>query len=264
MSNLRDLLGDLDGAQPELDPMRAARRAMRPQLPKRFYAGAAVAEDADGFAVTLDGRRPKTPRGHALTVPSRALAEALAAEWAAQAEAIDPATMPLTRLVNVTLDEVVGEGRTPATVEEIVKYAGSDLVCYRAGEPDGLVARQAAAWDPVLDFARERLGARFMLAEGVTFIGQSEAATAAVRRAVEAVPPFALGALYTLTALAGSALIALAVAHQALAPDAGWDAAHVDEDWQMAFWGRDEQAMARRAFRRAEWDAAVRVIAEVR
>jgi chaperone required for assembly of F1-ATPase len=116
----------------------------------------------------------------------------------------------------------------------------------------------------VLAFAHERLGARFMLAEGVMFVTQTGPAIESVRRAVEAVPPFALGALYTLTALAGSALIALAVAQDALDPEAAWDAVHVDEDWQMAFWGRDEQAMARRAFRRKEWDAAVLVIRDVR
>ncbi|KAA5603576.1 ATP12 family chaperone protein [Blastochloris sulfoviridis] len=264
MSNIRDLLADLEGPAPELDPMRAAQRAMRPQLPKRFYAAVTVEEGADGWAVQLDGRTPKTPRGQPLAVPTRTLAEALAAEWSAQGQVIDPATMPLTRLVNVTLDEVVGEGKLQAVIDEIVKYAGSDLVCYRAAEPAGLVARQAEVWDPVLAFAHERLGARFMLSEGVTFVGQTETAIDAVRRAVEAVPPFALGALYTLTALAGSALIALAVAQDALTPEAGWDAVHVDEDWQMAFWGRDEQAMARRAFRKKEWDAAVLVIRDVR
>ncbi|ALK09191.1 ATP12 family chaperone protein [Blastochloris viridis] len=261
--SIRDLLADLETPGPEHDPMRAAQRAMRPQLPKRFYADVAVAEDEGGWTVTLDGRRPKTPRGRALTVPTRTLAEALAAEWVAQAEVIDPATMPLTRLINVTIDEVTGNGRVQATIDEIVKYAGSDLVCYRAGEPAGLVTRQAEAWDPVLAFARERLGARFMLAEGVTFVDQTAAAIDAVRRAVEATPPFALGGLYTLTALAGSVLIPLAVAGEGLTSEAGWDAAHVDEDWQMAFWGGDDEAAARRAFRKAEWDAAVRVIRDV-
>lgn len=260
MTNIRDLLADLDGSQPEPDPMRAAQRAMRPQLPRRFYAAVTVAEGEGGFALHLDGRTPRTPRGHPLAVPARPLAEALAAEWASQGEVIDPATMPLTRLVNVTIDEVASEGQQHATIDEIVRYAGSDLVCYRAADPAGLVARQAAAWDPVLAFARDELGARLVLAEGVTFAAQPEPALAAVRRAVAATPPFALAALYTLTALAGSALIALAVARGALPPDAGWAAAHVDEDWQAQFWGEDDHAMARRAARKAEWDAAVLVL----
>lgn len=237
------------------DPREAAREALTPELPKRFYAQASAAPHEQGFALHLDGRPARTPGKRPLLAPSRAAGEALAAEWQAQGERIDPKTMPLTRLLNVALD-AVGAAMEPVA-EEVVKYAGSDLVCYRAGEPDKLVAAQAAAWDPVLAFARERLGARFLLAEGVMFVEQPRAALEAVaQRVSRETSPFALAALNVMTTLTGSALIALAVADAALSPEEAWEAAHVDELHQERVWGADAIATERRAARRREFDAA--------
>jgi chaperone required for assembly of F1-ATPase len=254
MRTLLEELADGDG------PVQRAQRAMRPLLPKRFYREAGVAARDGAFAVLLDGKPVKTPARRTLTLPVRALADAIAAEWTAQGETIDPATMPLTRLANVALDRVAGEAE--AVRAEIANYAGTDLVCYRASEPAGLVAAQGAAWDPVLFWARDQLGARFVCGEGVRHVAQRPEALAAVRAEIgRAEAPFALAALAAATALTGSVLLALALAHGRLAPDAAWAAAHVDEDWNIARWGEDAEAAARRAARRAEFEAAAKLLA---
>jgi len=252
---MRDILEDIAGSDP-LDPTESARRNMRPQLRKRFYQRAHVG-DAAPFAILLDDRPVRTPAGHALALPSRALGEAVAAEWDAQQERIDPAAMPLTRLVNSVID---GVATAPAPVaEEIAKYLGSDLVCYRADTPAGLVARQAQHWDPILDWARDTLGARFVLAEGVMFAAQPDHAIVAASAAIPS-DPWRLGAVNVITTLTGSALIALALSQGRLTVDDAWTAAHVDEDWNMSQWGRDELALDRRATRFAEMQAAGQVL----
>lgn len=253
---MRDLFEEIFANQP-LDPTEAARRGMRPHLRRRFYARAEVAEGEDGFAVLLDGRPVKTPARRTLAAPTRALAEALAAEWEAQRDVVDPAKMPLTRLANSIID---GVADTPAAVAaEAEKYLASDLVCYRAEGPDGLVARQAGAWDPVIAWAREALGARFVVGEGMVFVVQPEAALAAARAALPR-DPWRLGAFHVVTTLTGSALIALAVLNGRLGVEDAWRAAHIDEDWNMDFWGRDELALERRAARYAEMGAACLVL----
>ncbi len=244
---------------PPDDPMRSAQRLMRPELPKRFYKAAESIEKAEGFSVALDGRSVRTPAKAVLAVPSRALADALAAEWNAQGERVDPTTMPLTRLINVAIDGIAGE--RAAVSSEIVKYAASDLLCYRAEGPDGLVARQGEHWDPVLAWARDSLGLRFVLIEGVVFADQPEATLDRVRELVSPLDPLRLAGLHTVMTLTGSALLALAVFHGHLDADAAWAAAHVDEDWNMQLWGRDEEALARRATRLAEMQAASRLLA---
>jgi chaperone required for assembly of F1-ATPase len=234
----------------------------RAALPKRFFAEALVGEAAGAFVVLLDGRPVRTPGGRVVEAASRALAERLAAEWAAQGDVIDPATMPLTRLVAVALDAVAPN---PGPVRaEIVKYAGSDLLVYRAGEPAGLVARQAEHWDPVLVWAREAFGARFVLAEGVMFVAQPPEAVGAVAAEVESYEALGLAALHVMTTLTGSALLALAVARGQLAAETAWRAAHVDEDWNILFWGADEEAQARRSRRWIDMEAAATVATLVR
>jgi chaperone required for assembly of F1-ATPase len=143
--------------------------------------------------------------------------------------------------------------------EEIAEYLGTDLLCYRADAPAGLVDMQALAWDPVLAWAREQFGARFVLAQGVVHVPQPREAIAAVRAAIPG-EPWRLAAVSSITTLTGSALLAMALAHGALAADTAWAAAHVDEDWQMSQWGRDELALERRAYREAEFRAAVTVL----
>lgn len=243
----------------ERDPLRAVQRDMRRALPKRFYKEATVAPRDGAHAVLLDGRSVRTPASGMLALPTARAAELVAAEWRVQGEAIDPARMPVTRLVNSALDGVARE--LEAVVADIVKYAGSDLVCYRAGEPQSLVAAQGAAWDPALAFAREKLGARFILAEGVMFAAQPPEAIAAFATAVgrHGQGPNAalrIAALHSMTTLTGSALLALMIAEGALAPEEAWAAAHVDEDYQMQLWGADEEALQKRAQRFVDMKAA--------
>lgn len=230
----------------------------KPILPKRFYKAAGVVETDDGFALALDGRIAKTPARAPLAFPTRALAEAVAAEWEAQAEVVDPVAMPLTRLANSAIDGVAKE--RDAVAAEIVKYAGSDLVCYRAEGPERLVARQSALWDPVLAFARDDLGARFVLAEGVMFVEQHAGALVAVEHAVPREDPFVLAALNVITTLSGSALIALGLYRGRLTPDQAWAAADLDEAWSAELWGSDAEADVRRAARRQEMAAAAEMV----
>jgi len=243
---------------PPDDPIKATRRGMRTALPRRFYETAATAAVADGYAVRLDDKPVRTPARRVLAAPTLALAEAIAAEWQAQKDVIDPAKMPLTRLANAIID---GVADTPQPVaDEIAKYLVSDLTFYRTDSPQGLVEQQARHWDPILDWARQALGADFKLGEGVVYVAQPQAALAAARAAIPG-QPWRLGAVHSITTLTGSALIALAMAGGALSADAAWQAAHVDEDWNMTQWGRDEMAMARRNFRFAEFQAAATVLA---
>ncbi|QFU16785.1 ATP12 family chaperone protein [Microvirga thermotolerans] len=239
----------------EPDPIRAAQAGMKPTLPKRFYREAAV-EERDGLhALTLDGRGARTPGRHPLAVASRPLAEAIAAEWAAQGAEIDPSTMPITRIVNSALDGVAP--RMAEVAEDLVRYAGSDLLYYRMSEPERLARSQTAAWDPILAWARERHGARFALAEGVMHVTQPEEAIAAIRRVVDEVgSPLALAALHVMTTLTGSVLIALAHAEGVLDAEEAWAAAHVDELYQESVWGEDYEASERRKRRQAEFAAA--------
>ncbi len=253
---MRDLIEGIFPNEPP-DPTEVSRRAIRAQLRRRFYARAEVEDEAGEFRIALDGRPVKTPARRPLAAPNRALAQALAAEWDAQRELIDPAAMPLTRLANAIIDGVV---ERPAEVAaEVERYLACDLVFYRAPAPAGLVAEQAAAWDPVLAWARADLGARFVLAEGIVFVAQSADALAAASASIPRAP-WPLGALHSVTTLTGSALIALALMRGALSLEAAWAAAHVDEDWNLQLWGRDQLALERRAARFAEMQAAATVL----
>jgi chaperone required for assembly of F1-ATPase len=200
----------------------------------------------------------RTPAKRELALPSKALAEALAAEWEAQGDRIDPATMPLTRLVNSALDGVAG--REAEVRAEIAKYAVSDLLCYRAEGPSELVRRQAVAWDPILAWAREALGARLSTAQGIVPVAQPEAATRAIESGLARLDPLALAAHHVMTTLTGSALLALAHGHRRLTAEEAWAAAHVDEDWQISQWGEDAEAKARRDRRWSEMQAASRLL----
>ena len=254
---MREIFTEIFENQP-LDPRESARRGGRPKLRKRFYRQAHVGEVEGGVTpLLLDGKQVKTPMRRTLAAPTAALAGKIADEWNAQAEVIDPARMPLTRLANAVIDAVADQPN--AVVEEIAQYLGSDLLCYRASAPPGLVERQMQHWDPILAWARETLGARFVLAQGVMHVAQTSEAIAAARAKIPA-ELWRLGAVSAITTLTGSALLALALAHGALDAEAAWAAAHVDEDWQMSQWGRDDDALGRRAFRQAEFAAAVAVL----
>jgi chaperone required for assembly of F1-ATPase len=221
-----------------------------------------VAEGEAGHAILLDRRPIRTPGRAPLALPSRALAEAIAAEWRRQGEHIDPATMPLTRLADSIIDGVArARGKV---VAEIVCYAGSDLLCYRAEEPEGLVARQNEAWDPILDWASRECGVRLACAAGAMPRTQPAKSLSVFRQRIEKESDFVLGAVADMTALTGSAILALAVLRGRLSAGEAWAGAHVDEDWQIAQWGEDAEASARRLMRWRDMQAAALMAALAR
>ena len=232
----------------------------KPELPKRFFKSITLRDEPGGIAVLLDGRPVRTPGRRPLAVPSQAVAEEVAAEWERQGEVIDPRTMPMTRLVNTVIEAIVDD---PAPVrEDVARFVESDLLFYRASGPERLVERQRQLWDPVLDWARDSFGARFVLAEGVMYVPQPEASLNAFRDRLAAdEDPFRVAALHQATTLTGSALLALALAEGRLAVDEVWALAHVDEDWNIEQWGADEEAMERRAARFDEMRVAAVILA---
>ncbi|MBD9372508.1 ATPase [Rhizobium sp. ARZ01] len=255
---MRDILSDLSDAMSDPDPVRRAQIQMKRPLPKRFYKDVSIGQTSDGYGVLLDGRAVRTPAKRPLAVASPALAERLKAEWDAQAEEIDPAKMPVTRLVNTALDGVADNQQ--AVFDEIVRFAGTDMICYRADSPERLVERQREGWDPVLDWAAATLGARFILAEGVMHQEQPPPAIAAFAAALEKFDsPLALACIHTVTTLTGSAILALAFAHGRLDAETVWKLAHIDEDWQIEHWGTDEEAFRRRELRCHELEVAAEV-----
>jgi chaperone required for assembly of F1-ATPase len=235
----------------EPNPLRAVSENGRPVLPKRFYRDVSVARQGNDFEILLDAKAVRTPARRPLAAPTRPLAEALAAEWSRQGERIDPASMPLTRLFNSAIDGVAD--RFGEVEADVLRYAGSDLICYRAAEPKALAQAQATKWDPLVEFARKALGARLVLAEGLIFAPQPPEALEAIAGAVRAYvgeggaeSNLKLASLHMMTALTGSCVIALAVALGRLGVDEAWACANVDQDFQMASWGEDAEALARR------------------
>jgi chaperone required for assembly of F1-ATPase len=224
---------------------------------KRFYRSVEVTVQGP-YAIALDGQLVKTPFKRELLLPTAGLAEAVASEWAAQVERIDPSQMPLTRLANTAIDRV--EGEEARIIDELVEYAGSDLVCYRASGPDSLVNRQGEFWDPVLSCAEQLLGEKLIAVQGIAHKPQPPEALGAIRQYLQQFDPMRLCALHNLTTLTGSALIALAVERGLIEPERAWLAAHIDEDWQAERWGRDDEAMERRARRKREFDASIRFL----
>lgn len=227
-------------------------------LPKRFYKAAGVEEHGGQHHVLLDGRAIRTPKKNTVMVPTRALAEAIAAEWEAQADEIDPATMPLTRYANTILDGIAG--REAEIRADIAKYAGTDLLCYRAEAPQELADAQAALWDPLLAWARSDLNMPLVATAGMMPVAQPADTLARAQAALGDLDAFRLAALHTMTTLLGSVVLALAVLKGRLTVQEAWDAAHVDEDWQIRKWGEDAEAAARRQRRWEEMQAAERML----
>jgi chaperone required for assembly of F1-ATPase len=252
---MRELFDEVAGNSP-LDPQEAVRRTMRGPTRKRFYTRAGVVESPDGFAITLDDKPVRTPSGRALVAPTRDIAEAIAAEWDAQKENIEPLTMPLTRFANSVADAVADR---VAVADDIAKYFETDLLFYRAGHPEALVAREAALWDIPLFWAADTLGAHFILAEGIVHVRQPDQAIKAARAALPD-DPWSIAALHVVTTLTGSALLALALLRGVLDSDQVWASAHVDEDWNVEQWGVDEEVAARRAARLVDFRAAARIL----
>ncbi|WP_341214239.1 ATP12 family protein [uncultured Limimaricola sp.] len=223
---------------------------------KRFWKEATTAPADGGWQVLLDGRPVRTPAKAPLILPTQALAQALAAEWQAQEERIDPGTMPITRTANSALDKVAGQRAEVAAM--LAEYGGSELLCYRAERPVELIARQASEWDPLLDWAEERYGARLVTVQGVMPIAQDAAALERLSAPVHAMDPFALAAFHDLVALSGSLVLALAVIEGRIEAQEAWRLSRLDEDWQIEQWGADEEAEAMARVKRAAFDDAAR------
>ena len=225
---------------------------------KRFWRAASVEEQDAGYTILLDARPVKTPARALLALPTRALAEAIAAEWDAQADTIDPRAMPLTGLANAAIDRVSPD---PATFAGgLAQFGASDLLYYRAERPRRLVELQAAAWDPLLDWARRRFDVDFVLGSGVMPVDQPEATARALAPAVAAYDPFRLAALSPLVTVGGSLIAALALAEGAVARDAAWTAVTIDEQFQLDEWGSDAEAEKVLAARREDFDAGARLL----
>jgi chaperone required for assembly of F1-ATPase len=227
-------------------------------LPRRFYKNVDTEPEGDGIAVLLDGKPIRTPAKAKLSVSSQKLAEAIAEEWRAQEERIDPETMRLTKLANSAIDEV--RGREGVILDDLIAFAGSDLLCYRAEGPEALIGKQNEHWNPVLDWAKRDLSAPLKRSQGIVHITQPQSSLDRLRERLGGIDVFGLAALHVITTLTGSALLALAVALKRLTPDEAWAAAHVDEDWQISQWGEDAEAAARRTRRRQEFDVAANML----
>jgi chaperone required for assembly of F1-ATPase len=233
--------------------METAARGM-----KRFYKLVSVAPEGPGFALRLDERAVKTPARAGLVVPSKALAEAIAAEWDAQGDEIDPRTMPLTGLANAAIDRVAPDPQ--AFASRLAEYGESDLLCYRAETPDKLVARQAGCWDPILAWARQRFDIELAVVCGIMHRKQSEAALKQLARAVAARGAFELAGLSPLVTVSGSLIIALALAEGAIPFEDAWNAASLDEQWQLEQWGDDAEGIAALETRRRDFEAGARFL----
>ncbi|WP_192181201.1 ATP12 family chaperone protein [Mesorhizobium amorphae] len=255
---MRDILNDLEAGKQlsDPDPVRRAQIQMKTPLPKRFYKDVSVVPADEAFAVHLDGKPVRTPGKALLVLPTEQAAALVAGEFDAQGETIAPVSMPVMRLVNTAIDGVASDPQ--AVLEDILRFASSDLLCYRADAPQGLVDRQNELWDPVIDWARTALGARFNLAEGIIHVEQPRETIAVLGvHLAQRKEPLRLAAIHVMTSLTGSALLALAVDFGELDGEAAWAAGHVDEDWQVEHWGQDAEAVARRSARKRDMMAAV-------
>ena len=244
---MRDILEDAEGAaaRGDIGAGKSNRERDLQKFPKKFYELATIEEAEGGFSIVLDGRPVKTPGKQVLLLPNKASAQIVTDEWNAVEEVINPLKMPATRLANTAIDGVVNEMQ--AVMEDITRYSSSDLVCYRAETPQGLVEKQQEHWDPILDWAQSELCASFEIGEGIAFITQPKETIALFgARLKNHSDPFKLACIHTFTSISGSALIALALAEKHIDAETAWSAAHVDEDWNIYQWGEDFEAQERR------------------
>ncbi|MBN2631019.1 MAG: ATPase [Rhodobacteraceae bacterium] len=226
--------------------------------PKRFWKAAQAEAVEGGFAIRLDARPVKTPAKQPLIVPTLAMAQAIAAEWDAQQGLVRPDTMPLTRAANSAIDKVATQ--FDGVVGEIANYGATDLLCYRATDPQALIDRQTAAWTPLLDWARDELAAPLHVTHGVIPILQPEDSLHRLRAHVAAHCPFRMTALHDLVAISGSLILGLAVARRRLSGDEAFAISRIDEHWQIEQWGDDEDAAALEQTRRAAFLTAERFL----
>lgn len=224
---------------------------------KRFWKAADVVEDG-GFAIALDGRRVKTPARTELVVPTRALAEAIVAEWNECGETVDPRAMPLTGLANAAIDRIASDKDSFAS--GIAGYAESDLTCYRAEGPEALVARQAESWDALLAWARRRYDVDFVCVTGVMHVPQPEETVRKLGHAVAMLDAFQLAGLSPLVTIGGSLVAGLGVLEEMMPAEDAWEAVSLDDRWQLEQWGDDPEARAALDARRRDFLAAARFL----
>lgn len=225
---------------------------------KRFWKEVAVVAEDGGWGIALDGRPVRTPQRAPLAVASAALAEAIAVEWQAQGETVDPAAMPMTGLTNAAIDLALPD--LAAFAEPIAAYAATDLFCYRDDRDALLQAEQVAAWNPLLTWAEERFGIEFVITQGILPVDQPAETVAALRAAVFAVDPWRMAGMTPLVTLGGSLVAGLARVEEAFDAEALWDAVSLDELYQERRWGTDAEAQAQRAAHKCDWDNAVRFL----
>ena len=225
---------------------------------KRFWKQAEIAHDESGWGVALDNKRVRTPAGKPLLVPTERLAQAIADEWNAPGETVDPRAMALTGLASAAIDVVSPDSE--AIAAGLAKYGESDLACYRAEAPRELVARQAEKWDGLLAWARRRFDVDFRTTCGIVHVPQADATVQRLAHAVAALDPFRLAGLSPLVTIGGSLVTALAVLEGAIPPDEGWASVSIDEQWQLDQWGGDAEAEAALEQRRRDFLAAARFL----
>ena len=225
---------------------------------KRFWNEVAVAQTGAGFGIALDGRAVRTPARAELVLPNTALAEAVAEEWRACGETIDPRAMPLTGLANAAIDRVAPDPQ--AFARGLAQYAQGDLLCYRADGPDALIARQAETWDALLDWARRRFDVNFACQTGIVHVDQPATTVERLTHAVAVLDPFRMAALSPLVTIGGSLVAALAVLEEAVPPEAAWEVVSLDERWQLEQWGADAEAEAALDLRRRDFLSAARFL----
>lgn len=253
---MRDFLEDaLDHRD---DGYGRAQKHLQRELPRRFYKDVAVAEADDGYTVTLDGRQVKTPTKKPVVVASADLADVMRAEWDGQGEFVDPDLMPHVRLVNSAIEG--GEGARQALIDEVVKYAANDLLLYRADTPRELVALQEQAWDDVLVRLARNFAVSFRPTVGILHQEQPGETLERLKASLSAIGFMPVTAMVSMTGIMGSGLLAIALREGLVGPETAWNAAHVDEDYQITHWGEDFEASERRKRRRIEFDAAVNVM----
>ena len=215
---------------------------------KRFWTAAATVARGDGFGVELDGRSVNTPNKTPLVVPTQSMADAIAAEWDAQSETIDPLSMPVTRSANSALDKVAPQ--QAEVVAMLAEYGGSDLLCYRAAGPVELIDKQAAAWDDMLDWAADEFGARMAVGTGVMHVAQPTGLLENLHAEVASFDHFALAGVHDLVAISGSLVLALGVTRGHIDAQSAWLKSRVDEHWQISQWGEDDEATATEALKK--------------
>ncbi len=225
---------------------------------KRFWKAADVVETDGCWGVELDGKPLRTPAREPLTVPTKALADAIAGEWNGVEEKFDPRGLPLTGLANAAIDRVAPDKQ--AFADDLARYAEADLACYRAEGPQGLVERQAELWDPLLGWGQRRFDVDFKTTGGIVHVAQPQATVDRLAHAISMLDPFRLAGLSPLVTIGGSLLAALGVLEGAFTPEQAWEAVSVDDLWQLEKWGSDAEAEAALANRRWDYLAAAKFL----